>query len=149
MFCVRVCLCVCFCQGCCGLVGVDRTGGEIGRGGGVEVNFVGRGGGGGTPRGAKVNRHQCGAQCAQCAHLLHYCPAALFFTAVGDNAVGQTSTETRVSNIRLCVNVDFLAFHNFVYSFTIYRSILQFSGFFNQTSIDQLKLESPILLGYV
>ena len=84
----------------------------------MEVNFVGRGGGGGTPRGAKVNRHQCGAQCAQCAHLLHCCPA-LFFTAVGDNAVEQTSTETGVSNIRLCVNVDLLAFHNFVCSFTI------------------------------
>ena len=51
--------------------------------------------------------------------------------------------------LRLCVNVDFLAFYNFVYSLTIYRSILQFSGFFNQTSIDELKLESPILLGYV
>ena len=53
-------------------------------------------------------------------HNVHiFFTAALFFTAVGDNAVEQTSTETGVSNIRLCVNVDLLAFHNFVCSFTI------------------------------
>ena len=91
--CVYVCV---FARGAVawwGWIELGKEGGE----GGLEVNFVGRGGGGGTPRGAKVNRHQCGAQCA---HLLHCCPAALFFTAVGDNAVGQTSTETGVSNIK-------------------------------------------------